>query len=148
MLSAGLLLLLFNILGMVGASRETCDPATGTYPDPDSVLNPLAKLIEEKVPEASYACALEPRAFLKFVQLTKEQWDAVYGKVKITKQLKFKTEKPGLTLEDPEGLAKEAVQKWSSDLGKLKGGRFGCVISHKPRPIKKNTTYKLACLFE
>ncbi|KAL6741160.1 hypothetical protein Aduo_014441 [Ancylostoma duodenale] len=148
MISVGLLFLLFTIYEIVDASRETCDPATGTFPNPDSVLNPLAKLIEEKVPGASYACALEPRAYLKFVQLTKEQWDKVYSKVKITKQLKFKTEKPGLTLKDPEGLANEAIQKWSSDLAGLRGGRFGCIISHKPRPTKNNTTYKLACLFE
>ncbi|KAL6741143.1 hypothetical protein Aduo_014426 [Ancylostoma duodenale] len=144
MLSAGLLLLLFNILGMV-TSRK-CIFNTGTYPDPNSVLDPLAELIEKKVPGASNSCAMEQQAYFKFVKLTDEQWQKVYSNVKFTKELKYETEKGGYPLKNPEGLAKEAVQNWSSDLAGMNKGRFGCIIQHKPNGSK--TAYKLACLFK
>ncbi|RCN50605.1 hypothetical protein ANCCAN_03218 [Ancylostoma caninum] len=145
MFSACLLFVLFNIVEMVSATRN-CPVSVGSYRKRDTVLDPLAKLIEEKVKGASYACALEPRAYLRFVQLTEQQWQKVYGKVKNTMELEYETEKPEKYLRQPEELAKEAVQKWSSDLAGAKGGRFACIIDQRKQPTK--TAYKVACLFE
>ncbi|RCN50601.1 hypothetical protein ANCCAN_03214 [Ancylostoma caninum] len=144
MLSAGLLFLLSNILVTV-AYRQTCNPATGTYRDRDSILNPLAKLIEEKVPGASYACALEPRTYLKFIKLGEETWNKVYPNVHHKKELKFSTVKPGNFLKDPKGLAEEAVKNWEADLEGMKGGKFGCVID---KPTRTENRYNLFCIFQ
>ncbi|RCN50606.1 hypothetical protein ANCCAN_03219 [Ancylostoma caninum] len=149
MLSVGLLFVLCNILEMVSTTRQRCPITIGTYPKQGAVLNPLAKLIEEKVQGASYACALEPRAYLKFFHLTDEQWQKLYSNVKIAKELKYEAEKDGGKLKKPEELAKEAFDHWSPELEKIKGGRFGCVIQNQPSMRRSfKTVYKLACLFE
>ncbi|RCN50602.1 hypothetical protein ANCCAN_03215 [Ancylostoma caninum] len=129
---------------MVSTTRTVCSPSVGTFPDQDTVLNKLAKLIEGKVKGATYSCALEPSAYLKFVKLTEEQWNKVYGKVKYTKELKYETEEENL--EDPASLANKAVEKWSSELKGVQATHFGCVVDAKPDSPK--TTYKVACLFK
>ncbi|EYC08089.1 hypothetical protein Y032_0067g115 [Ancylostoma ceylanicum] len=125
--------------------RENCDPSVGTFPNPNSVLNPLAKLIEETSGKPLYSCALEPRAYLKFVQLTPEQWNKVYGNVKYKKELVYTTEKDENDLENPRMLVEEAVAKWSDELQQIQGGKFGCIVDRKKNSHK--LIYKLGCLF-
>ncbi|EYB92944.1 hypothetical protein Y032_0188g1150 [Ancylostoma ceylanicum] len=112
----------------------------GTFPDPDRVLNPLAREISQKMPGYPlYACALEPPAYLKFVLLSEDQWNRVYPNVKYTKELKYSTD----SLDDPEGLAKKAVEKWSREMGGTETRRFGCNINEEAKG-----TYQIACLFK
>ncbi|KAL6741145.1 hypothetical protein Aduo_014428 [Ancylostoma duodenale] len=141
MYSAGLLFVLFNIFELV-STRTSCDPATGTFPDQDTVLNKLAEMIEEEVGGGlKYSCALEPSAYLKFVKLTKEQWNKVYGHVKYAKEVEYSTEKD--VSEDLEGFAENAFTQWHDDLKAVKAKYFGCVVN-KPTSSKKTT---VSCLF-
>ncbi|EYC08079.1 hypothetical protein Y032_0067g109 [Ancylostoma ceylanicum] len=149
MLSACLLFLVFNIPEVVSTPRQPCDPAIGTYANRDKVLGPLAEQISKTVQgNTKYSCALEAAANFKFVYLGEERWSKSYPNVNYKKELKYSTVRVGWPLTDFEGLAREAVDKWSSELKEIRGGHFGCTINEVHKRNSLEAKYSIFCLFK
>ncbi|EYC08078.1 hypothetical protein Y032_0067g109 [Ancylostoma ceylanicum] len=139
----------FNIPEVVSTPRQPCDPAIGTYANRDKVLGPLAEQISKTVQgNTKYSCALEAAANFKFVYLGEERWSKSYPNVNYKKELKYSTVRVGWPLTDFEGLAREAVDKWSSELKEIRGGHFGCTINEVHKRNSLEAKYSIFCLFK
>ncbi|EYC01507.1 hypothetical protein Y032_0106g3732 [Ancylostoma ceylanicum] len=121
MFTSGLLLLIFNIFEVVSASGRSCDPSSGTYPNPGRVLDPLVEKILLNVKgNPEYDCEYEKAIDLKLTldddgEMMREDYPHVTGK-----ELDFKVTKNGDTEKTlPETLVDEVLQNWSGQLPNL-----------------------------